>query len=78
MKQGHIAGKGYIVRTAPYGGSRGGRQHGHRRAAPRGAGGGGLQPGQVRMSLGGVGRNIAHNMALMGLDVRMLTAFATI
>lgn len=27
------------------------------------------------MSLGGVGRNIAHNMALLGLDVRLLTAF---
>lgn len=27
----------------------------------------------MRISLGGVGRNIAHNMALMGLDVRMVT-----
>ena len=27
------------------------------------------------MSPGGVGRNIAHNMSLMGLDVRLLTAF---
>ena len=32
-------------------------------------------PGRVRISLGGVGRNIAHNMALLGLDVRFLTAF---
>ena len=32
-------------------------------------------PGTVSISLGGVGRNIAHNMALMGLEVRMLTAF---
>ena len=32
-------------------------------------------PGAVRMSLGGVGRNIAHNMSLLGLDVRMVTAF---
>ena len=31
--------------------------------------------GVVRMSLGGVGRNIAHNMSLLGLDVRMVTAF---
>jgi len=30
-------------------------------------------PGRVRMSLGGVGRNIAHNMALLGCDVRLLT-----
>ena len=32
-------------------------------------------PGCVTYSLGGVGRNIAHNMRLMGLDVRMLTAY---
>jgi pseudouridine kinase len=32
-------------------------------------------PGTVSISLGGVGRNIAHNLALMGTDVRMLTAF---
>lgn len=32
-------------------------------------------PGRVRMSLGGVGRNIAHNMSLLGVDTRMLTVF---
>lgn len=32
-------------------------------------------PGRVRISLGGVGRNIAHNMSLLGVDVRLLTAF---
>ena len=37
-----------------------------------GEGGGGLG---FRLSPGGVGRNIAHNMSLMGLDVRLLTAF---
>lgn len=31
-------------------------------------------PGTVRRSLGGVGRNIAHNMALLGLPVRLITA----
>lgn len=31
-------------------------------------------PGTVRMSLGGVGKNIAHNLALLGEDVKMLTA----
>ena len=75
MKQGHIAGKGYIVRTSPYavvvGGVNmdiGGRPHGKLVGADS-------NPGQVRMSLGGVGRNIAHNLALLGADVRMLTAF---
>ena len=31
-------------------------------------------PGKVSISLGGVGRNIAHNMALMGLQVKLLSA----
>ena len=31
--------------------------------------------GTVRMSHGGVGRNIAHNLALLGADVRLVTAF---
>lgn len=31
-------------------------------------------PGKVSVSLGGVGRNIAHNMALMGVDVKLLSA----
>ena len=31
-------------------------------------------PGMVRTSLWGVGRNIAHNMALLGLKVELLTA----
>ena len=30
-------------------------------------------PGRVRLSPGGVGRNIAHNLALLGVDTRMLT-----
>ena len=68
------AGKGYIVRTAPYVVVVGGvnMDIGGTPLAP-------LvrqdsNPGRVRMSLGGVGRNIAHNMALLGLDVRMITA----
>ena len=34
-------------------------------------------PGTVRTSLGGVGRNIAHNMALLGLEVKLFTALGT-
>ena len=33
-------------------------------------------PGAVRVSLGGVGRNVAHNLALLGVKTRMLTALA--
>lgn len=75
MKKGHIAGKGYIVTSAPYavviGGVNmdiGGTSCQKLRSADS-------NPGRVRMSLGGVGRNIAHNMALLGVDTRMLTAF---
>jgi len=31
-------------------------------------------PGQIHTSLGGVGRNIAHNLRLLGADVRLVTA----
>ena len=31
-------------------------------------------PGEILISFGGVGRNIAHNMRLLGMDVSMLTA----
>ena len=75
MKKGIITGKGYIIHTAPYavvaGGVNmdiGGRPV--RELVRRDS-----NPGQVRMSLGGVGRNIAHNMSLLGMDVRLLTAF---
>ena len=32
-------------------------------------------PGSVTVSLGGVGRNIAHNLSLLGAEVQLLTAF---
>lgn len=74
MKKGIIAGKGYILPTESFAAVVGGVNvdiGGFSRAAllP-----GDSNPGTVRTSLGGVGRNIAHNMALLGLDVRMLTA----
>ena len=74
LKKGYIAGKGYVLRTGAYavvvGGVNvdiGGRSHRKLVAADS-------NPGRVSISLGGVGRNIAHNMALMGLDVKLLTA----
>ena len=75
MKKGHIAGKGYIVSTAPYAVVVGGvnMDIGGVSSAPLVRAD--SNPGVVRMSLGGVGRNIAHNMALLGVDTRLLTAF---
>lgn len=75
IKKGAIAGKGYVLRTSSYavvvGGANvdiGGRSFGPLVAEDS-------NPGSVSMSLGGVGRNIAHNLCLMGTDVRMLTAY---
>ena len=75
MKKGCIAGTGYIVTRSPYvtvvGGMNmdiGGRPY--KKLVAKDS-----NPGAVRMSPGGVGRNIAHNMSLLGLDVRLLTAF---
>ena len=75
MKKGYIAGKGYVLRSASYAAVVGGvnMDIGGRSAAPLVAAD--SNPGTVRMSLGGVGRNIAHNLALLGVDARMLTAF---
>ncbi|MBQ3355970.1 MAG: winged helix-turn-helix transcriptional regulator [Oscillospiraceae bacterium] len=75
MKKGYIAGKGYVLRSGSYAAVVGGVNIdiGGRSLAPLVAKD--SNPGKVTMSLGGVGRNIAHNMSLLGLDVRFLTAF---
>lgn len=74
QKKGYIAGKGYVLRAGDYtvvvGGVNvdiGGTGYAPLVAADS-------NPGRVCVSLGGVGRNIAHNLALLGTDVRMLTA----
>lgn len=75
MKKGHIAGKGYVLRSGSYAVVVGG--------ANMDIGGQSFSPlipmdsnpGAVRMSPGGVGRNIAHDLRLLGADVRLLTAF---
>ena len=70
MKKGHIVGKGYILPEVGY-------------VAVAGAVnvdiGGPLvardsTPGTVTVSMGGVGRNIAHNLRMLGVKVSLLTA----
>ena len=75
MKKGCIAGKGYVLRSGSYAVVVGGVNVdiGGRSFAPLVAAD--SNPGTVSVSLGGVGRNIAHNMSLLGLDVRLLTAY---
>lgn len=75
MKKGYISGKGYVLRSGTYAVVAGGVNVdiGGRAFAPLVAKD--SNPGKVRTSLGGVGRNIAHNMSLLGVEVRFLTAF---
>lgn len=75
MKKGCIAGKGYVLRTGSYAAVVGGVNVdiGGRAFAPLVAAD--SNPGSVSVSLGGVGRNIAHNLSLMGAEVRLLTAY---
>lgn len=74
-KKGHIAGKGYVLRSGSYAVVVGGVNVdiGGRSFAPLVEAD--SNPGSVSISLGGVGRNIAHNLSLLGTDVRMLTAY---
>ncbi len=74
-RKGLIAGRGYVLRTGRYaavvGGVNvdiGGRSSARLVMADS-------NPGTVTVSLGGVARNIAHNLSLLGADVRFLTAY---
>ena len=74
-KKGCIAGRGYVLHAGTYAVVVGGVNVdiGGRSFAPLVASD--SNPGRVSLSLGGVGRNIAHNLSLMGTDVRLLTAY---
>ena len=74
MKKGYIAGRGYVVSEPSYTVVVGGlnRDIGgipYRPLVPRDS-----NPGKVSISIGGVGRNIAHNMSLLDIKVSFLTA----
>lgn len=75
IKKGCIAGKGYVLRTGTYAVVVGGvnMDIGGKSSGPLVPGD--SNPGTVRSSPGGVGRNIAHNLSLLGTDVRLLTAY---
>ena len=74
IKKGCIAGRGYVLRSGDYVVVVGGANvdicgRSWDPLVPEDS-----NPGLVSMSIGGVGRNIAHNLSLLGADVRMLTA----
>ena len=74
-KKGCIAGRGYVLRSGSYVVVVGGVNVdiGGKSSAPLVRAD--SNPGRVSVSLGGVGRNIAHNLSLMGIDTRLLTAY---
>lgn len=74
MKKGHILGRGYILSGARYVAVAGAvnMDLGGKAAGPLVAGD--SNPGRITMSLGGVGRNIAHNLRLLGVKTHLLTA----
>ena len=72
-RKGHIQGKGYILREKEYAVVMGGAN-----MDIQGFPGGPLvprdsNPGEVKVSCGGVARNIAENLARLGVDVKLLT-----
>ena len=74
MRQGYVQGRGYVLREGPYAVVIGGANmdicgcsHDNLRI-------GDSNPGRVRTSAGGVGRNIAENLARLGTDTRLLSA----
>lgn len=77
MKKGYIQGKGYITNSPNYCTVVGGVNIdiGGKPDEPL------IEkdsnPGRVSMSLGGVGRNIAHNMTLLGLSTKLVTALGS-
>ena len=75
VKKGYIAGKGYVLRSGSYAVVVGGVNMDIGGRSFANLVGEDSNPGSISMSLGGVGRNIAHNLSLMGTDVRLLTAY---
>ncbi len=75
VRKGALLGRQYIVAERPYAVVVGGANMdiAGRPAGPLVARD--SNPGTVSVSAGGAGRNIAHNMALLGADVRLVTAF---
>ena len=77
MKKGYILGKGYVTNGPDYcvvigsaGIDIGGMPHD---ALVEG----GTSEGRAVWSLGGVGRNVAHNLRLLGIGTKLITAIGT-
>lgn len=73
MKKGCIAGRGYLLREEPYIVVIGGVNMDIGAVSERALVARDSNPGRVTTSLGGVGRNIAHNLCLLGEQTSMVT-----
>lgn len=74
MKKGYILGKGYVTSGPSYCTVVGGANIDIGGVPDTGLTDRDSNPGRTIFSLGGVGRNIAHNMRLLGLGVKLVTA----
>ncbi len=74
MKKGYILGKGYVTNGPSYCTVIGGANIDIGGVPDAALIDRDSNPGKTVLSLGGVGRNIAHNMRLLGLDVKLVTA----
>ncbi|WP_310603931.1 PfkB family carbohydrate kinase [Anaerosporobacter sp.] len=75
MKKGMILGKGYIVHKSNYVVVIGGVNMDIFGRPYNPLIKNDSNPGQVRMTFGGVARNIAHNLRLLGVNIKLITAF---
>lgn len=74
MKKGYILGKGYVTSGPAYCTIIGGANIDIGGIPDEEPVEGDSNPGRTLLSLGGVGRNIAHTMSLLGLEVKLITA----
>ena len=74
MKKGYISGRGYILEESPFVAVVGGANIDIIGYSKDKIGVGDSNPGKVRTTPGGVGRNIAENLARMGVDTKLITA----
>ena len=74
MRQGYVMGRGYVLREGPYAVVVGGANMDICGKAFGALVTGDSNPGHVHTAAGGVGRNIAENLARLGTDTRLITA----
>ncbi len=73
VKKGYIKGKGYVVQESPYVCMVGGANMDIQGFPSKDFRLRDSNPGSVKLSLGGVGRNIAENMIKLGLEAKLMT-----